>query len=188
MKEQDFEQLTLYREDSPVSPSPLPGGEEATRMTVTSGRKCLELYRNSSPLGSLAKMLLESSTWNSNVCFLTWKVKAMPSGRILFRLVPSTPRTGGNGSPLLPTPTVSDCKGSGPCGSKSAKYDLEKHNLKGVVMFYPSPTTGFGLCGGTITEKERRSMSQGNGGHLNPDWVEKLMGFPAGWTRLDEDG
>ena len=25
-------------------------------------------------------------------------------------------------------------------------------------------------------------------GQLNPDWVEKLMGFPAGWTRLDEDG
>lgn len=27
-------------------------------------------------------------------------------------------------------------------------------------------------------------MSQGNGGQLNPDWVEWLMGFPIGWTDI----
>lgn len=51
-----------------------------------------------------------------------------------------------------------------------------------------------GLCGGSgnyaqlqklkeqgqITEEERRNMSQGNGGQLNPMWVEWLMGFPLG--------
>ena len=25
----------------------------------------------------------------------------------------------------------------------------------------------------------------GAGGHLNPDWVEWLMGWPVGWTSLD---
>jgi hypothetical protein len=24
-----------------------------------------------------------------------------------------------------------------------------------------------------------------DGGRLNPDWVEMLMGFPAGWTVID---
>ena len=66
-------------------------------------------------------------------------------------------------------------------------------NLNDQVAMYPPPTTGAGLCGGTgnfqqlkrlegegkITEEERRSMSQGNGGSLNPGWVEWLMGFPA---------
>lgn len=33
-----------------------------------------------------------------------------------------------------------------------------------------------------ITEEERKIMSQGNGGQLNPDWVEWLMGLPVGWT------
>ena len=63
---------------------------------------------------------------------------------------------------------------------------------------WPTPTTGAGLCGGTgnyqqlkaleasgqITEEERRSMAAGNGGQLNPTWVEWLMGFPLGWTDL----
>lgn len=30
-------------------------------------------------------------------------------------------------------------------------------------------------------------MSQGNGGQLNPDWVDWLMGFPVGWTDIDKD-
>ena len=165
-------------------------------MTVTSGLKCLELYRSSGPLRSLVRTLLGSSIWRSTRCTLTWKTKVTPSRRLLFRLVPSTPRTGGTAARSWPTPKATDYKGSGPVGSKSAEHDFKKHNLKGVVMFYPTPTTGAGLCGGTgnfqqlkkleeaghITEEERRNMSQGNGGQLNPDWVEWLMGFPPGWT------
>lgn len=85
---------------------------------------------------------------------------------------------------MWPTPKASDCKGSGPPGSKSAEHDLKKHNLKGVVMFYPTPTTGAGLCGGT-GNFQQRNMSQGNGGQLNPVFVEWLMGFPLGWTDLN---
>lgn len=98
---------------------------------------------------------------------------------------------------MWPTPKASDYKGSGPPGSKSAEHDRKKGNLKGAVM-YPTPTTGAGLCGGTgnyqqlkalkeageISEEERRSMAAGNGGQLNPEWVEWLMGFPLGWTEL----
>lgn len=240
MREQDCGQLTLFQADSPASRSALPGSEEARRITVTSGLRCLELYRNSGPLGSLVRMLLGSSIWRSTRCALTWKTKDTPSRRLLFRLAPLTRRTGGTeyvswagndqraiyfiptpraqniktsekakreskSSPgladyiqMFPTPKASDYKGSGTAGTKSAVHDLKKHNLKGVVMFYPTPTTGAGLCGGTgnfqqlkklqqagqITEEERRNMSQGNGGQLNPDWVEWLMAFPPGWTDI----
>ena len=212
MKRQECEQLTLFQEASPVNRSVLPGSEEARKMTVTSGLKCLELYQNSGPLGSLVRMLLGSSIWRSTRCTLTWKIKDTPSRRLLFRLAPLTRRTGGTEyvswagndqraiyfipTPMFPTPKASDYKGNGPPGSKSAEHDLKKRNLKGVVMFYPTPTTGAGLCGGTgnfqqlknleargkITEEERRSMAAGNGGQLNPDWVEWMMGFPLGWT------
>lgn len=30
-------------------------------------------------------------------------------------------------------------------------------------------------------------ISSGNGGKLNPDWVELLMGWPEGWSDIDRD-
>lgn len=88
------------------------------------------------------------------------------------------------------------------CWEQERRTRHEKRNLKGVVMYYPTPTTGAGLCGGTgnyqqlktleksgqITEEERRSMAAGNGGQLNPEWVEAMMGFPIGWTASGLDG
>lgn len=49
------------------------------------------------------------------------------------------------------------------------------------------------MCGGTgaweqlkaaTTLEEARLMGAGNGGQLNPTWVEWLMGWPIGWTDL----
>jgi hypothetical protein len=39
---------------------------------------------------------------------------------------------------------------------------------------------------GKISAEERRAMRAGNGGKLNPKWVEWLMGFPLGWTDLED--
>ena len=44
------------------------------------------------------------------------------------------------------------------------------------------------LARGVISEKEFRSMTAGNGGKLNPEWVEWLQGFPTGWTDCDVSG
>ena len=94
------EQLSLLG-DSHANRFPKPGSDEARTMTATSGRKCSELLVRPGPVGSLVKMLLESSTWHSTRCLLTWKAKATKSGRLLFQLRPSTPRTEGIGSGLL---------------------------------------------------------------------------------------
>lgn len=61
MQEPAYEQLTLFPGASHASLLVLPGSDEATRTTVSSGLKCSELYRNSGPVGSLVKMLLGSS-------------------------------------------------------------------------------------------------------------------------------
>lgn len=62
---------------------------------------------------------------------------------------------------LLPTPRASEWKGTGPLGSKSHEHRVEK-----------------GYLDATMQELEQRS------GKLNADWVEPLMGFPAGWSVL----
>ena len=163
MKEQDYEQLTLFPEVSRASLSALPGSERARMMTVTSGRKCAELYGNYGPLGSLVRMCLESSIWHSTRCLLTWKTKATPLNRLLFRLAVST-----------------------------------HHTSEKECVFWPTPSTGAALCGGTgnfqllkrmcekgmITEEERRQLSQGNGGKTNPELLEWLMGYKKAFTQL----
>jgi len=89
--EQDTEvQLTLFQEDSLVSPLVLPGSERARKMTVTSGLKCSELLGRSSRVGSWAKtftgLLIGMEGWFSNRCNLTWKLKATTSQRMYCQL------------------------------------------------------------------------------------------------------
>ena len=122
MNEQDYIQLTLFQEDSPASHSLLPGSGRARRMTVISGRKCLELSKNSGPLGLLEKMLLESLEWHSTMCFLTWKTKVTPQGRLYYQLQVLEPCTGDIGQRLLPTLTASEWRGT-------AKTDIGESHI-----------------------------------------------------------
>src|SRR5271157_3698736 len=82
-----------YQEVFHVSRSVLAGSEEAEKMTVTSGRKCSALLRSLGRIGSLEKMLLESSIWSSTMCYLTWKIQVTPRGRSVFRLAVSVLHT-----------------------------------------------------------------------------------------------
>ena len=76
---------------------------------------------------------------------------------------------------------------------------IYKHRLVEAVAMWPTPTHGklaggsgafqkvADLCSdGTISDEERKAMQAGNGGKLNPMWVEWLMGFPLGWTDLKD--
>jgi len=131
--------------DFHASRSVVPGSDEARRMTVTSGRKCLESCGSSGPLGCLERMLLESSIWNSKLVVLTWKVKAMPSGRSLFQLAGSVLGTGENGClSLLPTPTTQEAETE--CeltetGRRKTKTGDGSHslNLARTVKMWPTP-------------------------------------------------
>lgn len=270
MSGQGCEQSTSFQEDSRASRLVQPGSAGAVRMTVISGRKCSELLKNFSQLGLLAKMLLESSTWHSTQCLLTWKAKVTKQGHLYFQLAASTPRISDTDAPLWPTPAARDSKGANStehlqrdgkrnhadqlanavklwatpqardyrygqaerwnnpnrsrnlndqvklfptptqfdaaCGDiKGKEYNGQtQHAMKLIqaAKLYPTPTTGAGLCGGTgnyqqlraleadgtISPEERRSMAAGNGGQLNPEWVEAMMGFPIGWTLSGADG
>lgn len=111
MEQNTEEQLSLPGV-SPASLSPLPGSEEARRMTVISGQKCSGLLTRQSPIGYLQRMCLESSAWHSTRCLLIWKGKVTPQGRLLFQLAASTPRIEGIESGLLLTPKTPT---GGPC-------------------------------------------------------------------------
>ncbi len=76
----------------------------------------------------------------------------------------------------------------------------KSRNLNDQVakLSWPTPKTN-GMAGGSgameimerrveagdMTNRDKLDMTAGNGGQLNPDWVEWLMGWPVGWTSLE---
>lgn len=197
------DQLSLFAGDSLVSHSVSPGSNSAQKMTEHSGRKCCESYAKWLPDGSLARMFLESSRWNSTKCYLTWKGKATPAGRLFFQLVPLTPTTEEIESGFWPTPYA----GLGERGSsvnmaiKAIKGEKRpsgatiQKDLGSMVKLYPTPTAHVSKEGAFPSEYNRNTPTLTSvatqednkppqSGSLNPTWLEWLMGFPIGHTDL----
>lgn len=159
MSKQDWKQSQYYQEDFLASHSVQPGSDEARRMTVTSGLKCLELYKKSDPVGLLVRMLLESSRWRSTKCYLTWKASATPAKRSLFRLVPSMPRIEETAVPFWPTTTARDCKGANSM-EHLAREGSRNHTdqLANAVRLWPTPRANDGEKRGNVSADPRNGL------------------------------
>ncbi len=199
-----IEESLFSQVDFPVSRSVTPGSGEARTMTAISGRKCSESYKRQGQLGSLVRMLLESSAWHSTKCVLTWKRVDTKSSRPLFQLAVSMPSIEEIESGLLlgggamwPTPSV--------CGNYNRKGASKNsgNGLATAVLFWPTPTRREYFpprMPETMKKKNRNPMTNSLGdavqhiegkdykqtGQLNPAWVEWLMGYPIGWTELKD--
>ena len=200
MNEQVCTQSILSQEASPASRFPWLESKGAKKTTVTSGLKCSGLSESLRRVGWSARTFLESCELPLPTLSRTWSVKAITPSCLLLKLRLSERRTGESASHLWPTATARDYKE----GTAKSCANILVNGLLGRAVhatnagLFPTPTTGAGLCGGTgnfqqlkalrecgmITEEERRSMSAGNGGSLNPEWVEWLMGYPIGWTAV----
>ena len=121
---------------------------------------------------SFASYDLDTSSWRTSALSLfggstlfseTWPRSGMMRNGTCCRLQPLAPHTGENGSGLWPTPRASEWKGTGPLGSKSHKHRLDR-----------------GYLDATVQERGQRT------GKLNPTWIEWLMGYPLGWTDLED--
>jgi hypothetical protein len=156
-------------------------------MTDISGHTYFPLFKPNDPLGAFSRMFMGMSLWASTKCYLTWNVKPTPQGRSLFQLAPQTLRTDATEFGLLHTPTAKmnqmspDMlkKGSGwwPTPQASDNRDrgcMEDPSIKRRIKMGKQ-------IGLTTAVKETRSS-----GSLNPQWVEWLMGYPEGWTDLED--
>lgn len=92
-----------------------------------------------------------------------------------------------------------------PTASMVTVQDMEQARFSGTDKrrpayknAFPTPKTN-GFCGGSgaaamirnneeLSIAETKSMLSGNGGQLNPDWVEWLMGWPVGFTDIGRHG
>ena len=201
-----FQTVTSSQPDTLASPSVSLGSKKAQKMTATSGRTSLELLHKKDPLGVFSRMFMVTLPWASTKCSLTWKPKATPQGRLLFQLAVSMPRTEETDSGLWATPRTTDATGGprqldekGRRISKSSNLVFGA-NLADQVKMWPTPTTRDhkgGYLGGRMRNGkvsmdtldvavQYTDNQQKNGGQLNPQWVEWLMGYPSGWTDLKD--
>ena len=138
---------------------------------------------------SLARLDHTSSSWKTCQMSLsghypiyskTFPKWGMMRRGVLWQLPKSEHHIKEKGGFFLPTPTASD-------GMRTnLTYGAGNLTLKGAVMF-PTPNASegdkiTGLENQMSLTKMGREGTLGNGGKLNPEWVEWLMGWPIGFT------
>ena len=181
-----FQTATSLQRDTPANHFHLPGGAVAQKMTAISGRTFLPLFKPNDPLGAFSKTFMVMSAWASTKCYLTWRLKATPQGRLLFQLAPSMRHTEETESGLLHTPTA------------KANQMAPSMVAKGSGWMWPTPT----VQDSNKATKKWREDHQNNltAAVFNPDklWPtpaaanakgavkDRFMGSPTYKSNLDE--
>ena len=152
-----MQESTSLPEATHASHSVLQGSAEAWKMTATSGRKCCELLHKQNPLGSFVKMFMVTSIWDSTMCLPIWKAKATPRNRLLFLLELSARPTSETECGWWPTPQAG-------ANNKAAH----------------------GAMSGDYKTKYCLAAGIGTTSRLHPGPIELQMGYPEGWTELED--
>ena len=168
-------------------------------MNDISGPKC----SGSSASADLARSLasrLQTRLPGSMESHLTWKGLVTPSGRVLFRLVPSTRRTGATGFGLWATPRSSDGAKGGPNMAFSAGgqplpaqayWATPAARDSRFPNALPFRERGGGKKGEQLNNQAAHFGTEPSGspavtekrGALNPQFVSWLMGYsPTAWV------
>ena len=106
MKRQDYEQLTLFQEDSPVSRFPWLETKKGKKTIVTYGRRCSELSESLIHVGLSVRTYLESCELPPGMWSRVWSVKDLTPSCLILKLRLSERSIEGNESRLWHTPRV----------------------------------------------------------------------------------
>lgn len=149
--------------------------------------------------GLFARYDQDQSKWKTVQCSLlgdleefseTWpRWGSMRNGVSYLRPIPALPICE-SASGLWPTPLANSHTGTGHPESKQGGM-----NLQTAVRKWPTPcaSASKGSSPASLVRKSGKSRANdridhavmaSDGGQLNPEWVEWLMGWPIGWTAL----
>ena len=187
---------TLFAEDSHAKTFPTPDeGQELKENEAD----CF-----SRPFAWFANYDRESLCWRTwQRCLLEgwtefsgrWPRSGLMRNGIAYRLPPLVPRISGTERLYWVTPTaVEGRRGSKPGRPHDTGYPLAQQVL--MPHRWPTPTARDWKAGHKLNQEQQEKQRTPNGhgcqlndlvgGSLNPQWVEWLMGFPDGWTDLED--
>lgn len=202
-------------EDTPANLSAKPVKGKAKKIQDTSSLGSPKPFANYDPDTQSWKTFPAISLWDSEPYKDSWPRSGMTLDGIAYQLPPSAPRTsaieysssqhhGPNSDGLWPTATTEDhatrySQGGMPLGmaarlfptpTATANMDAP-HSRQKWSWLFPTAVASGGLDGGTKARKKIKELNQSGievpkTGRLNPIWVEWLMGFPLGWTDLED--
>jgi hypothetical protein len=86
----------------------------------------------------------------------------------------------------FPTPTAQDAKNrTNPSQYRRPSLSLAAFVKKSPTAMWRTPIASSGGRCVNIKNTHQIKLADQVGGKLNPDWVELLMGFPIGWTAIN---
>lgn len=199
------ETSTSSQRATPASRSALRESKKRRKTLATSGRQSHSLLHKRDPLSAYLKTCMVTLPWDSTRCCLTWKPKATPQGRLYFQLAVSMPPTeetdSGSAQSLWATPLAQEAKHGAPTEWElttdhvATKNSLRVQVAKQERVLWPTPSASNAKMApqnryyGSPTYRanlDEAVRTHSEDQHLNPDWVEWLMGYPSGW--LSEGG
>ena len=159
-------ELTLSLGDTRVSPSQQQGSEQVKTTPDTSGRGSDSMWTQLDLLAASSRTSRDTSVSDSERSLATWKALVTQRRGEYSARLKSARLIKESESTSWPTPTARDWKGGYTEAALTRKDGKSRR-------FDALPNAAIGGVGTDI-----------KAGHLNPDWVEWLMGVPTGWTDL----
>ena len=184
-------QLTLFAVDFPARTSPMPAPVLVSVRAPGAGfstSSCVSFAwwdRDSWSWRTSQRSLIEGWTSFSE----NWPKQGLMRNGLASRRVMWAPAISVIGGGALPTPKANSAM-TVDLRTQQNRPELQP-NLETVMSrMLPTPTSALGLSGGSNWEAAGRHGQQrlpdclptGPGTHLNPSFVEEMMGFPVGWT------
>lgn len=198
-----YQQPMLFSEDSHAKTSPLPGSKRGSKKAPvpafgSSSPVLLANYDHVSSFWRTYQPLLEMAERSLLETLPRWGM--MLSGA-LYQLPQLALPTDANDGTVWPTPRTLGLIGGS--GSKemlqravNTGAPIEEIEKMAGLKLFPTPVArDWKVCGTEPSEQARKSpclpatiqMLAPSEGILNPSWVEQLMGYPDGWTQLEEN-
>jgi hypothetical protein len=188
--------LTLYAEDTPANLSAQQANAKAKTTPATCGLGYEKPLANYDPNTQSWKMFGDTYLWGESPLLENLPPSGMTQNGVLFPQPQWERITGATASSSWPTPTTQDHIVRKSTQQKPGS--MHAVGLGDAVRMWPTPRAALGDARNhtvyarstdkpqNLENKVGTANPSAVGGKLNPTWVEWLMGFPPGWTDLED--